>query len=93
MEDFEGNQRYAEYKNFIVDDEKVTLTNFVGMIHEGVHEYAARGSVLQQLWRIPECPADVRRECVLACQRPPLPEASSLLIKHRLCLVWAFSAG
>lgn len=23
MEDFEGNQRYAEYKNFKVDDEKV----------------------------------------------------------------------
>lgn len=23
MEDFEGNQRYAEYKNFRVDDEKV----------------------------------------------------------------------
>lgn len=25
MEDFEGNQRYAEYKNFKVDDEKVKL--------------------------------------------------------------------
>lgn len=23
MEDFEGNQRYAEYKNFKVDSEKV----------------------------------------------------------------------
>lgn len=23
MEDFEGNQRFAEYKNFRVDDEKV----------------------------------------------------------------------
>lgn len=23
MEDFEGNQRYAEYKNFRVDDETV----------------------------------------------------------------------
>lgn len=47
MEDFEGNQRYAEYKNFIVDDEKVTLTNFAEMVHEGVHEGAARGSALQ----------------------------------------------
>lgn len=25
MEDFEGKQRYAEYKNFRVDDEQVTL--------------------------------------------------------------------
>lgn len=25
MEDFEGKQRHAEYKNFRVDDEKVTL--------------------------------------------------------------------
>uniref|UniRef100_A0A3B4TMI4 Fibrinogen-like protein 1 n=1 Tax=Seriola dumerili TaxID=41447 RepID=A0A3B4TMI4_SERDU len=28
MEDFEGNQRYAEYKNFKVDDEKVKQTHY-----------------------------------------------------------------
>lgn len=28
MEDFEGNQRYAKYKNFKVDDEQVTLQHF-----------------------------------------------------------------
>lgn len=27
MEDFEGNQRYAEYKNFKLDDEKVNREN------------------------------------------------------------------
>lgn len=27
MEDFEGNQRYAEYKKFKVDDEKVKTKN------------------------------------------------------------------
>lgn len=27
MEDFDGNQRYAEYKNFKVASEKVLITN------------------------------------------------------------------
>lgn len=29
MEDFEGNQRYAEYKKFKVDDEKVKTKCFI----------------------------------------------------------------
>lgn len=60
MEDFEGNERYAEYKNFIVDDEKVMLTDLVETAHEGVHERAARGSELQLRWPIPDYSADMR---------------------------------
>lgn len=56
------------------------MTDFVEMIHEGVHESAARGSVLQLLWRIPDYCADIT---VLACPQPtPLTEASSLLTTH-----------
>lgn len=28
MEDFDGNQRYAKYKKFRVDDEKVKMQHF-----------------------------------------------------------------
>ena len=32
MEDFEGNQRYAEYKKFTVDAEKVKTKNIFSLI-------------------------------------------------------------
>lgn len=35
MEDFEGNQRFAEYKNFKVDDEKVNTS--LKLLHGAVH--------------------------------------------------------
>ena len=70
MEDFEGNQRYAEYKKFTVDDEEVTLANFVEMTHEGVHGRAAGGSVLQLLWRMPDYSADITAPPLLLWLRP-----------------------